>query len=113
VGRDKVQVSAATLAIRYNDMEVTVTEDQPLEVHHAEYSGNQNEIEQGPSIGIYKIGPAAFKLSAQKFGINIVTDASNSITIKVDSFRSFIISKSKPVSIAFILDRLQDSCKGK
>lgn len=108
-----MQVSAATLAIRYNDMEVFVTEDQPLEVHHAEYSGNQNEIEQGPSIGIYKIGPAAFKLSAQKFGIDIVTDASNSITIKVDSFRSFIISiRAIPVSIT-LLDRLQDSCKGK
>ncbi|EFX74857.1 hypothetical protein DAPPUDRAFT_323929 [Daphnia pulex] len=84
VGRDKLEVSAASLKIRYNDMDVVVTEDQPLEVHHAEQAYQSSSR---PSIGVYKIGPAAFKLSSHSHDIHIVSDASSSVTVKAP--RSF------------------------
>ena len=62
-------------------MDVTVSEDQPLEVHHTD------QPNQGPSIGVYKVGPTAFKLSAHAYDIHIVTDASSSVTVKAP--RSF------------------------
>lgn len=82
VGRDKLEVSASDHKIRYNDMDVIITDDQPLEVHHADlvYQANSR-----PSIGVYKVGPAAFKLSAHGHDIHIVTDASSSVTVKVTS----------------------------
>ena len=52
VGRDKLEVSAASLKIRYNDMDVVVNEDQPLEVHHADY---YYQSSSRPSIGVYKV----------------------------------------------------------
>lgn len=52
VGRDKLEVSAASLKIRYNDMDVVVTEDQPLEVHHADH---YYQSSSRPSIGVYKV----------------------------------------------------------
>lgn len=80
VGRDKLEVSAADHKILYNDMDVLVTEDQPLEVHHPDQAYQANSR---PSIGVYKIGPAAFKLSAHLHDIHIVSDASSSVTVKV------------------------------
>lgn len=74
VGRDKLEVSASEHKIRYNDMDIVITDDQPLEVHQAD---------SRPSLGVYKVGPAAFKLSAHGHDIHIVTDASSSVTVKV------------------------------
>ena len=79
MGRDKLEVSASNMN-RFNDMDVTVSEDQPLEVHHME------QPSQEPSIGVYKIGPTAFKLSAHAYDIHIVTDASSSVTVKAPRY---------------------------
>ena len=80
VGRDKLEVSAADHKIRYNDMDVIVADDKPLEVHQAD---QVYQVNSRPSVGVYKVGPAAFKLSAHGHDIHIVTDASSSVTIKV------------------------------
>lgn len=76
-------MSAAELKIRYNDMDVSVTEDQPLEVHQSDQANSRS------TIGVYKIGPAAFRLSAHAHEIDISTDASSSVTIKVHNLKYF------------------------
>lgn len=52
VGRDKLEVAAASLKIRYNEIDVVVSEDQPLEVHHADHTYQSSSR---PSIGVYKV----------------------------------------------------------
>ncbi|KAI9559672.1 hypothetical protein GHT06_013677 [Daphnia sinensis] len=84
VGRDKLEVAAASLKIRYNEIDVVVTEDQPLEVHQADMTFQSSSR---PSIGVYKVGPAAFKISSHGHDIHIIADASSSITVKAP--RSF------------------------
>lgn len=81
-----MQVSAANQTIRYNEMDVVVTDEQPLEVHYPEQFIRTNEAGHKPSIGVYKVGPQAFKLSANAYDIHVVTDASDSITVKVKTY---------------------------
>ena len=74
VGKDKLEVAAATKIIRYNEFDVVVTEDQPMEVH--------GDHGLGTIVTIYQIGPDTFKIVAPIYGVQVITDGQR-ITIKV------------------------------
>jgi hypothetical protein len=74
VGKDKLEVDALAKVIRYNDIDVVVSEDQPMAIHDDQGLGH--------IAGIYKIGLDTFKMTTPVFGVQIVTDG-KSVTIKV------------------------------
>jgi len=78
VGKDKLEVDALAKVIRYNDIDVVVSEDQPMAIHDDQGLGH--------IAGIYKIGLDTFKMTTPVFGVQIVTDG-KSVTIKAP--RSF------------------------
>lgn len=76
VGRDKVEIFPALSKVHFNGIEISLHQDQPLEVYHEPAS-------QRSSIGAYKVDAETLKVTVHFHHVNIFISASSGIVVSV------------------------------
>ena len=68
LGRDRIEILPALSKVLYNEVEVSLQVDQPLEVH-------RQSSDQGSSLRVFKADAETFKITVHFYEVNILINA--------------------------------------